>query len=72
MLDVGSGLGGPARYLAHKTNCAVTALELQEDLHNEAGNLTERCNLQHKLTHIAGDFLHVLRFRFVDVLVEYS
>ena len=45
--------------LAHKTNCAVTALELQEDLHNEAGNLTERCNLQHKLTHIAGDFLHL-------------
>ncbi|XP_067028045.1 uncharacterized protein [Acropora muricata] len=69
VLDVGSGLGGPARYLAHKTNCAVTALELQEDLHNEAGNLTERCNLQHKLTHLAGDFLHLdlgaAKFNFI-------
>ncbi|XP_068727878.1 uncharacterized protein [Montipora capricornis] len=59
ILDVGSGLGGPARYLAHKTNCAVTALELQEDLHKEAENLTRRCNLQHKLSHMSGDFLQL-------------
>ena len=30
VLDIGSGLGGPARYLAHTTGCHVTALELQE------------------------------------------
>ena len=34
VLDIGSGLGGPARYLAHTVGCHVTALELQEDLHD--------------------------------------
>ena len=57
ILDVGSGFGGPARHLAHTTNCSVTALELQEDIHKEGENLTKRCNLQDRLTHIAGDFL---------------
>lgn len=59
VLDVGSGLGGPARYLAHKTGCLVTAIELQDDLHKEAENLTQRCNLQQKLKHITGDFLQM-------------
>ena len=57
ILDVGSGLGGPARHLAHTTNCSVTCLELQEDLHSEGQDLTRRCNLQEKVTHISGDFL---------------
>ena len=56
---MGSGLGGPARHLAHSTNCLVTALELQEDLHKEAENLTQRCNLQDRLKHITGDFLQM-------------
>ena len=33
VLDVGAGLGGPARFLAHTTGCQVTALELQPQLH---------------------------------------
>ena len=57
ILDVGSGLGGPARHMAHTTNCSVTCLELQEDLHSEGQDLTRRCNLQEKVTHISGDFL---------------
>jgi SAM-dependent methyltransferase len=28
VLDIGSGIGGPARFLAHTTGCHVTALEL--------------------------------------------
>jgi hypothetical protein len=32
VLDVGSGLGGPARYLASTIGCHITALELQSDL----------------------------------------
>ncbi len=40
VLDVGSGLGGPARYLAHMTGCHVTALELQPELHSIAADLT--------------------------------
>jgi len=33
VLDIGSGLGGPARFLAHTTGCQVTALELLPQLH---------------------------------------
>ena len=29
VLDIGAGVGGPARYLAHTVGCHVTALELQ-------------------------------------------
>ena len=56
---MGSGLGGPARYLTQTTKCFVTAIELQEDLHKEAENLTKRCSLQQKLKHITGDFLQI-------------
>src|SRR5258708_32478429 len=32
VLDVGSGIGGPARYLAHTTGCPGTALSLPPEL----------------------------------------
>ena len=64
---MGSGFGGPARHLAHTTNCSVTALELQEDIHSEGENLTKRCNLQDRLTHIAGDFLKLDLGKFITV-----
>ena len=57
VLDIGSGIGGPARYLAHKTGCQVTALELQEDLHHVALELTQRCGLSDRIEHICGDIL---------------
>ena len=36
VLEVGSGLGGPARYIASRVGCTVTALELQPDMHEVA------------------------------------
>jgi cyclopropane fatty-acyl-phospholipid synthase-like methyltransferase len=57
VLDVGSGLGGPARYLAHTVGCHVTALELQEDLHRLACSLTRRCGLDSRVTHVQGNAL---------------
>jgi sarcosine/dimethylglycine N-methyltransferase len=57
VLDVGSGLGGPARCLAHTTGCHVTALELQSDLHTLATQLTNRCGLGSHVTHVCGDVL---------------
>ena len=36
VLDVGSGLGGPARFLAYTAGCHVTALELQPELPRSA------------------------------------
>ena len=50
VLDVGSGLGGPARFIAEELNCSVTAIELQEDCHKKAMELTEQVGLQEKIT----------------------
>jgi cyclopropane fatty-acyl-phospholipid synthase-like methyltransferase len=59
ILDVGSGLGGPARYLASTMGCHVTALELQSELHALATRLTARCGLGQHITHVCGDALSV-------------
>ena len=59
ILEIGSGLGGPARYLAKKTGANITAVELQEDHHDAAVYLTKRCNLDSKVEHICGDFLQL-------------
>ena len=57
ILDVGSGIGGPARYIANKTGAEITAIELQSDQNNLANALTKRCGLSNKVTHICGDIL---------------
>jgi SAM-dependent methyltransferase len=57
VLDVGSGIGGPARYLAYTIGCHVTALELQADLNAIAVDLTQRSGLSERVTHVCGDAL---------------
>jgi cyclopropane fatty-acyl-phospholipid synthase-like methyltransferase len=57
ILEIGSGIGGPARYIANKTGANVFALELQSDQNEIALNLTERCGLSKKIKHVCGDFL---------------
>jgi len=57
VLDVGAGLGGPARYMAQRTGCHVTALELQADIDGIARSLTGRCGLADRVTHLCGDVL---------------
>ena len=57
VLDVGAGLGGPARYLAHRSGCNVTAIELQDDLNQVATTLTSRCGLSSQIDHYCGDVL---------------
>jgi SAM-dependent methyltransferase len=42
VLDVGSGLGGPARYLAATYGCQVTGVDLSEPFVDAARYLTER------------------------------
>lgn len=44
VLEIGSGIGGPARYIADRSGCRVTALELQHDLNDTAVGLTARCS----------------------------
>ena len=57
VLDVGAGIGGPARYVAHQTGSRVTAVELQPDLNEIGQHLTKRTALSHLITHQQGDFL---------------
>src|SRR5215469_9093694 len=57
VLEIGSGIGGPARYLAHAVGCHVTALELQPKVHAIASDLTQRCGLDGRVAHICGDAL---------------
>jgi cyclopropane fatty-acyl-phospholipid synthase-like methyltransferase len=57
VLDIGAGVGGPARYLAHTTGCHVTALELQPELHAIGVDLTRRAGLADRVTHVCGDAL---------------
>jgi sarcosine/dimethylglycine N-methyltransferase len=55
VLDVGSGFAGPARYLAHRFHCRVTAIELQSELHAAAVRLTQRCGLNDRISHVCAD-----------------
>jgi len=57
VLDIGAGVGGPARYLAHTIGCHVTALELQPEVHAIGVDLTHRSGLADRVTHICGDAL---------------
>lgn len=72
IIDIGSGIGGPARYLAEKTGCHVTALEIQPDLHAIACSLTEQCGLSGSVEHLCGDILEFSkRDRNFDIAVSW-
>lgn len=45
LLDVGCGIGGPARYFAAQEGCQVTGIDLTEDFVNVANSLTKLVNL---------------------------
>lgn len=45
VLDVGSGLGGPARHFAAAHKCRVTGIDLTEEFVQVAAELTRRCGL---------------------------
>ena len=57
VLDIGSGIGGPARYLANKTNSKIYAVELQKSLNDIGSELTLNYNLEKKVFHVNADIL---------------
>ena len=57
VLDVCSGLGGPARYLAHRLGCRVTGLDFTESRHRGAQRLTELVGLDHLVDFRLGNAL---------------
>src|SRR4051794_13290750 len=56
-LDVGCGVGGPARYIAATTGAKVTGLDLTPDFIATARELTGRCNLEKLVSFREGDAL---------------
>jgi SAM-dependent methyltransferase len=45
VLDIGSGIGGPARHFTAAHGCRVVGIDLTEDFVRTAGALTRRCGL---------------------------
>ncbi len=59
VLDVGCGIGGPARYFAATFGCKVTGIDLSPGFIEAAAYLTERCGLSDHVTFQLGDALHL-------------
>jgi ubiquinone/menaquinone biosynthesis C-methylase UbiE len=57
VLDVCSGMGGPARYLANRTGCRVTGLDLTESRYRSAIRLTRLVALDHLVDFRLGNAL---------------
>ncbi len=59
VLDVGSGIGGPSRYLASRFGCRVTGLDLVGEYCHVADSLCKRIKLDSLLTYRQGDATHI-------------
>lgn len=59
VLDLGCGIGGPARYLAATFGCRVTGVDLSPGFIDAATYLTARCALSDRVTFQVGDALHL-------------
>lgn len=56
VLDVGCGVGGPARHIASFSEARVVGLNCNEYQLKRARSLTEKSNLQHLVSFVKGDF----------------
>ena len=59
LLDVGSGIGGPARYFAGEQGCQVTGIDLTQEFVDLARSLTERVKLGHLAEFVQGSALEL-------------
>jgi ubiquinone/menaquinone biosynthesis C-methylase UbiE len=55
VLDLGCGIGGPARYIAATFGCRVTGVDLSPPFADAAAYLTERCGLSDRVAFEVGD-----------------
>jgi SAM-dependent methyltransferase len=57
ILDIGSGIGGPTRYMAHRFGCRVTGIDLTAEFCEVARHLTQLLGLQGRVKFELGDAL---------------
>ena len=57
VLDIGSGVGGPARYISYKTGCQIQCVELRKDFNEIAQELTKRVGLHQRIQYLTGNIL---------------
>ncbi|HLK56888.1 MAG TPA: class I SAM-dependent methyltransferase, partial [Chthonomonadaceae bacterium] len=59
ILDIGSGLGGPARFLSAVYGCHVTGIDLTPEYVEIANRLTKRTGQAEYVTFVQGDAMHL-------------
>lgn len=59
LLDIGSGLGGPARFFANGCGCQVEGIDLTDEFVAVAVSLTRRCGLADKASFRQGSALEL-------------
>jgi ubiquinone/menaquinone biosynthesis C-methylase UbiE len=57
ILDIGSGIGGPARYFANRFGCRVTGIDLTAEFCDVARHLTHMFDLEERIAFEVGDAL---------------
>jgi ubiquinone/menaquinone biosynthesis C-methylase UbiE len=57
VLDVGCGIGGPARYIASTVGCRITGIDLTPEFIDTAGELTRRTGLSEAITYAVASAL---------------
>jgi ubiquinone/menaquinone biosynthesis C-methylase UbiE len=57
VLDIGSGIGGPARYIANRFGCRVTGIDLTREFCEVARHLTRLLDLEDRITFEVGNAL---------------
>lgn len=72
VLDIGSGIGGPGRYMAMRTGCDVTGVEMQAALSEAATQLTARVGLSERVRFLTGDFVSLHQGQASDLLQKGS
>jgi ubiquinone/menaquinone biosynthesis C-methylase UbiE len=67
ILDIGSGIGGPARYFAHRFGCRVTGIDLTSEYCDVARHLTRLLHLDGRVTFEVGN---ALTMPFADAIFD--
>jgi SAM-dependent methyltransferase len=57
VLELGSSVGGPARYVANMTGASITAVEPRADVHAVAVELTTRISMGERVRHVRSSLL---------------